>query len=69
VTTAAPYCPDAQCIEDECSPDDPCCSAVCGFNCPTAECFVWDAGRQVYSDGTFDDLVWCGEHKNEVIKQ
>lgn len=66
--TNVPYCPAEECIEAECSPTEPCCATVCGF-CPRADCLVEDAGTQTYGDGTSDELVWCGEHKNEMVKR
>lgn len=68
--TAAPYCPDEQCIEDECNPKDPCCISVC--SCPMAEDHCRWAGPNgdVFkeSDGSFRDVWYCGEHKKEWLK-
>ncbi|WP_399559444.1 hypothetical protein [Streptomyces chartreusis] len=66
--TAPPYCPDPQCIEDECSPSDPCCTSIC--RCPLTEnCSVRDTG-DVFTDldGTLRDVLYCTEHKTDWLK-
>jgi len=68
--TAAPYCPDEQCIEDECSPKEPCCIIAC--TCPIAQDHCAYAGKtgDVFEDldGTWLDVWYCGEHKKEWVE-
>jgi hypothetical protein len=70
VTAAGPYCPDAQCIEDECSPAEPCCISIC--TCAIAEdhCAYARNTGDVFEDfdGTMWDVWYCGEHKKEWLK-
>ena len=67
--TAGPiYCTDPQCIEDECSTSEPCCSSTC--TCPLTEhCTVKDTG-DVHTDfdGTLRDVLNCTEHKTDWLK-
>ncbi|MEV7770509.1 hypothetical protein [Kitasatospora sp. NPDC086791] len=65
----APYCADEQCIEDECSLQDPCCISICA--CPRAEDDCAYAGRNGDEfedlDGVTRDVWYCPEHKTEWI--
>ncbi|MGW2371722.1 hypothetical protein [Kitasatospora sp. NPDC001683] len=67
---ATPYCTDEQCIEDECSPQDPCCISVC--SCPIAEDHCVYAGKNGEEfedlDGVTRDVWYCPEHKTEWVR-
>lgn len=68
--TVAPYCPDEQCVEDECSPQDPCCISVCACARAEEDCrWAGPNGDTVEgADGTVRDVWYCGEHKKEWLK-
>ena len=66
--SAVLYCPSEECVDLECSAEEPCCEALCG-PCPASDCHLEHAGSQEYFDGTSDDLVYCHTHKTEAIKR
>jgi hypothetical protein len=68
--TAAPYCPDAQCVEDECGPTAPCCISICGCSIAQDHCaYAKNTGNEFEDlDGTNRDIWYCPEHKTEWLK-
>ena len=68
--TTEPYCPDQQCIEDECSPTDPCCISICDCARAKEDC-RWagpNGAEFVESDGTVRDIWYCDEHRKEWVR-
>ncbi|MFD0405550.1 hypothetical protein [Kitasatospora sp. NPDC127116] len=66
---AAPYCTDEQCIEDECSPQDPCCTAVCECSRAERDCaYAGKTGDTQKFDGVVLNVWYCPEHKKEWVE-
>lgn len=69
-TDTSVYCPDEQCIEDECSPTSPCCISICGCVIAQDHCaYAKNTGNEIEGlDGAVRDVWYCPEHKTEWTK-